>query len=647
MTHKLAVIIVNYNVAFFLEQCLHSVLKACQHVDAEIWVVDNDSKDSSVEMVQKKFPNINLIANKENLGFSKANNQAIRQSNSEYVLLLNPDTLVEEDTFSKIVTFMDDHPKAGGLGVKMIDGKGVFLPESKRGLPTPTVAFYKIFGLSKFFPKSKRFGQYHLGYLDEDETNKVDILSGAFMMMRQSALDKVGLLDEAFFMYGEDIDLSYRITQGGFDNYYFADTSIIHYKGESTKKSSVNYIFVFYNAMVIFAEKHFSNKNAKLFSMLINIAIWFRASISLLRRFISWLILPLLDFGYILGALFGTKIWYESYATIDYSGTKYALAFVAYSFIWVTAMYLRGGYDKPIKIGKNISGLAYGTGLILILYSLLPESLRFSRAIILIGTILSIIIILITRYLYSLILSDYKIQGLHQDAYLIIGKKDELSRVNSMLSGVNIPTNQRKEILIEADESNKKNVLNTLSDFVDFNNIDEVIFCAKDISAQEIIQQMSTIANSKVNFKIAPPESLFIIGSNSSNKSGDFLSFNINAISKPSNVRNKRLLDFGLSALGLLASPLLIWFINNKGKYFSNLFMVLIGKKTLIGYYPEGSNNSTLPKIKPGILPTDYSSNRGQLSKAIMDRSNMLYAKDYAVQNDLQIIMKNWRHMGL
>jgi GT2 family glycosyltransferase len=207
-----------------------------------------------MEMLKEKFPEVQLIENKKNVGFSVANNQAMQIAQGEYFLLLNPDTVVQEDTFVKICDFMDAHPNAGGLGVKMIDGKGQFLPESKRGLPTPFVAFCKIMGLSNLFPKSKKFGRYHLGFLDKNKIHKVDVLAGAFMLMRKSALDQVGLLDETFFMYGEDIDLSYRIQLGGYDNYYFPDTQIIHYKGESTKKSSVNYVFVFYNAMIIFAQ---------------------------------------------------------------------------------------------------------------------------------------------------------------------------------------------------------------------------------------------------------------------------------------------------------------------------------------------------------------------------------------------------------
>jgi GT2 family glycosyltransferase len=210
---QLSVVIVNYNVKYFLEQVLHSAYKAMQGIGGEVFVVDNNSADGSCEMVKRKFPQAILIENKKNTGFSYANNQAIKQAKGQYVLLLNPDTVVEEDCFSKCISFMESHPDAGALGVKMIDGKGHFLPESKRGLPTPEIAFYKMFGLATLFPKAKPFGGYHLGYLDNDEVHQVDVLAGAFMFIRKSVLDEIGLLDEDYFMYGEDIDLSYRITK--------------------------------------------------------------------------------------------------------------------------------------------------------------------------------------------------------------------------------------------------------------------------------------------------------------------------------------------------------------------------------------------------------------------------------------------------
>ena len=280
---KLSIIIVNYNVKHFLEQCLRSINKASKNLDIEIFVVDNNSVDNSIEMVKAKFPNVNTIINKKNLGFSKANNQAIRKAKGEYVLLLNPDTVIQENTLSITIDFLEKNTRAGGLGVKMIDGSGNFLPESKRSLPTPSIAFYKIFGLSYLFPKSRKFGKYHLKYLDQNKIHEIDIISGAFLMTRKKIIDKIGLLDERFFMYGEDIDLSYRIQQAGYQNFYLPTTSIIHYKGESTKKTSVNYIITFYNAMIIFSQKHYPTNTLM---YLIKLAVLIRATGSIIKRII-------------------------------------------------------------------------------------------------------------------------------------------------------------------------------------------------------------------------------------------------------------------------------------------------------------------------------------------------------------------------
>ncbi len=278
---ELTIVIVNYNARHFLELALRAVSKAIVGLDAEVFVVDNNSKDASVQMIKDTFPEVVLICNQENLGFSKANNLGIAQSSGEFVLLLNPDTIVAEDTFVKCLAFMHEQPKSGGLGVKMIDGTGKFLPESKRGLPTPWVSFCKMSGLANLFPKSSIFGRYHVRYLDKDKTHEVPVLSGAFMLLRKSVLDDIGGLDEDYFMYGEDIDLSYQITKAGFKNYYFADAPIIHFKGECTK-DELESVRVFYHAMVIFSKKHF--KQYQLLLYVIRFAIFGRVNFELVYR---------------------------------------------------------------------------------------------------------------------------------------------------------------------------------------------------------------------------------------------------------------------------------------------------------------------------------------------------------------------------
>lgn len=271
----LSVIIVNYNVKYYLEQCLEAVRRASQGLQIEVIVVDNLSTDGSIPYLRERFPGVTFIENKENVGFARANNQAIRMSAGKYVLLLNPDTIVAEYTLSDFIRFMDSHPEAGGAGAYMLRTDGTFAPESRRGLPTPFVAFCKMSGLAALLPQSRVFGRYYMRYLNENEVNEIEIISGACMLLRREALDKVGLLDEDFFMYGEDIDLSYRILKGGYKN-YFLPTRMLHYKGESTEKSSFRYTYTFYQAMRLFFRKHYAHYSF-LVSLPINVAIWVRS----------------------------------------------------------------------------------------------------------------------------------------------------------------------------------------------------------------------------------------------------------------------------------------------------------------------------------------------------------------------------------
>lgn len=282
---KLSVVIVNYNVKEELTFCLSSVQRALQDVEGEVFVVDNHSVDGSCDVVKTLFPWVTLIENAENLGFARANNIAIKKSCGEYVLLLNPDTVVEQDTFSKMLAFMDQHADCGGLGVKMLDGKGQFLPESKRGIPTPWVAFCKLFGLQKLFPKSEKCNRYYLSNISQDSVAEVEILAGACMLLRKSVLDEVGLLDETYFLYGEDVDISYRILQAGYRNYYFPETSIIHLKGASTKKLEVKSVHEFYRSMEIFCERHFTEYN-RLFLLFVKLGINVRMAFAMLGLFV-------------------------------------------------------------------------------------------------------------------------------------------------------------------------------------------------------------------------------------------------------------------------------------------------------------------------------------------------------------------------
>jgi O-antigen biosynthesis protein len=649
---ELSVVIVNYNVKYFLEQCLKSVFISGKNLQLEVFVVDNNSVDGSVQMVTEKFPMVHLITNKENLGFSRANNQAIELARGKYILLLNPDTVVEHDTFEKVIAFMNTTPDAGGLGVKMIDGKGVFLPESKRGLPTPIVAFYKIFGLSALFPKSRIFGKYHLGYLSADKIHPVEILSGAFMLLRKSVIEQTGNLDETFFMYGEDIDLSYRILLQGYKNYYFPETRIIHYKGESTKKSSINYVFVFYNAMIIFARKHFSKQNARMFSFLINIAIYFRASLAILNRFLQKILRPLVDASLIyVGFLYIKNYWELHVLNLErsyYPSTFIDVFLPLYIFIWLFSVYISGGYDRPIKLFRIVRGIGLGTIAILVIYALLPLSLRFSRALILLGSVWALAGMVMVRVLWHLV--RYKNLNIGNDfnkRIAIIGKGKEPERVAMMLrrSGINSFIG-----LVGSDDSQANNPgflgnMTQLNEIIEVYNINELIFCAGEIPARDIISFMSGLKDKPVNFKIAPPESLFIIGSNSIDTFGDFFTVDINAINKTANKRNKRLFDIFIAFILTLTIPVSMLYVKNPFGFIKNILYVLIGRKTWVGYNSH-PDNVQLPSLKKSVLsPADMFSDK-KLDSPTLFNLNTLYAKDFKLENDFRIIRKGYRKLG-
>jgi len=648
---KLSVVIVNYNVRHFLEQCLHSVFKAIGNIPAEVFVVDNNSVDGSCNMAREKFPQVILIENKKNYGFSYANNQAIKQATGEYILLLNPDTVVEETTFEKVSAFMDNTPDAGGLGVKMIDGKGNFLPESKRGLPTPWVAFYKIFGLSRLFPKSKKFGRYHLSFLDENKTHQVDVLAGAFMLLRKTALDKTGLLDEDFFMYGEDIDLSYRITKSGYRNYYFPETTIIHYKGESTKKGSVNYVKVFYSAMAIFARKHFSKGNARFFSFFISLAIWFRALLAVASRFSAALFLPVFDALLIFsGFLFLIPYW----ENLNYNPGYYPPVFLnavvpAYIVFWLSGIFFSGGYRKPVRLVPIFRGLIWGTIAILLAYSLIDEKYRFSRALILLSSGWAVFILSAARVILSILKPGRFRLGLAKTKRIaIIGHKNEAQRVDALLKQSVSGAEVAGFVAIDGSDSGKDYIGNIgqIEEIIRVNKVDELIFCAENLSSGEIIKAMLDLSKLNVDYKIAPPESLSIIGSNSIHTAGDLYVVNVNAISKTRNKRQKRAFDFSAGLAALVLSPVVLWFYRDKSGFLKNIIGTISGKISWVGFIPGAHTHDGLPVLKPGILNPGDLYKGFQLNQAKKIQVNLIYAKDYNLLTDLEIILKNLRTLS-
>jgi GT2 family glycosyltransferase len=631
---KLSIVIVNYNVKHFLEQCLKSVQQAIIAVDAEVFVVDNNSVDGSNEMVKSLFPEVKLIANTENVGFSTANNQAIRESKGEYVLLLNPDTVVPENCFTKLLAFADSKPDLGGCGVYMVDGQGKYLPESKRGLPTPEVALYKMIGLNKVFPKSKKFGKYHLGYLPENESNEIDILSGAFMLMRKKALDQVGLLDETFFMYGEDIDLSYRITEGGWKNYYFADTSIIHYKGESTKKLSTNYVRVFYKAMVIFAEKHYSGGNQKLFKFFINTAIYARAAVAMVTNGVKKFWQPALEALLIFISLYWLKGYWEEHIKRD--NEIYPLEMVTihipyYTASWILSLWFSGSYKKTYDFGLLFRGIILGTAAISIIYGLLPDTLRFSRGIILFGTLLVIAMLLVWRT--ALHFTKYKTLDFaqrHNTKSILVGEQSKWEQVIDMLKSYN--RNYQQLGFVSDKKSDSPQWLGTrnqLKEIIKIYGINEVIFSNDSISTEETMKLMNDMGP-RVNYYTIPADSNFVIGSHSKNGNGLYFGEQIELnLSKQEYRTQKRVFDIFMSLTLIVLAPVAILFPRSRKRLLAS-GTVLVGSKTWVGY---SSSPQNLPQLKPGIYDTAYELKEGNIK--FQENLDLLYAKNYTIGTDL------------
>jgi GT2 family glycosyltransferase len=656
----LSIVIVNYNVRHFLEQCLLSVEKALKGISAEVFVVDNNSVDGSQVMVQEKFSWVKAINNRENVGFAAANNQAIRQAQGKYVLLLNPDTVVEEDTFAKILDFMELHPEAGALGVQMVNGKGEFLPESKRALPTPWVAFYKIFGLAALFPNSRTFGKYHLSYLDSHQNHEVEVLSGACMLLRKKALDKVGLLDEDFFMYGEDVDLSYRIIKGGYKNYYVAETKIIHYKGESTKKGSLNYVLVFYQAMLIFARKHFSANRVSLFMWLIQFAIYFRAALAIGRRLWNQCALPLAEFVLLLATTLGIKYFWEAYYQQSPEHDYYPPIFnwavaPVYALIFILFLFLFGAYRRPFQIRAVILAV-FSSFITIATGSFVFKHFNFSRAIVALLSLAAVPILLTTRALVNYFqCGSFVLTRRFHRRVLLIGQAAEAARVAQLLEHARyyhgevigrvfdggLPPKSTQEIPWIGN-------IYQLEEIVRLYRVDEIIFCNQDLPTFQIIDIMSQFTGRNLHFKIAPPATDYLVGPNSIIAAGSEMQAVLANLEKPEMRIKKRLLEMAVSLSLLLFFPLTFWLYLSPLGALRNLWAVITGSTQLVGYI--NPLDTSLPTLKSGILHPGLLVYRPSQAAGITpEKSGRLdahYAQHYSLSLDLEIVFNGLRWLG-
>ncbi|MBX2814575.1 MAG: glycosyltransferase family 2 protein [Saprospiraceae bacterium] len=608
----------------------------------EIIVVDNASTDRSVEYIRKQTYDcpVRIIENRENVGFSTANNQGIKVAQGEYVLLLNPDTMVRDDTLQASLDYLMAHPEVGALGVKMVDGSGTYLPESKRGFPSLWASFCKLVGLNRVWPRSGIFNSYYRGELRNDEIQNVDVLTGAFFMAPRKLLLQLKGLDEDFFMYGEDIDLSYRITKAGFEVVYFPQTSIIHYKGESTDKSEAAYIRNFYGAMRIFAAKHFSRSTAMMLSLLLGITIALRTGFRWVCRWIGGLLRPALDLVVFTLFLYAfTQIW-ASYYYDDpayYSFASLRLHLAAYASVWIVVMFLSGVYDDVDhdRDRRRLVRVCATTWIIIVLlYAALPEYHRISRALVLFGVPLALAASIMVRFIINFFQSG---SAERPRRIVLMGSEEEEKRLDRVLSAFSTGSDFVGRISLSADD--QKGALGSianLEELCSLHEVSEIVFCMNDVSATQVMESMSRLGP-KYHFRMAPAASVSIISSPSKMYRGlhETVEIGYSIDTKP-NRRGKRLLDLVVSCMLLLLTPILLILGNEPRPFLRNLMAVSLGKMTWVGY--DSSVHDQLPRIRPAVIGISDDALAG-------DMEVFYYARDYRFWFDLERIFINLNHL--
>jgi len=647
---KLSVIIVNYNVKYFLEVCLHSVLKAAEGIDAEVIVADNNSDDGSTAMVREKFPGVVLIENKDNKGFSKANNQGVAIAKGEYILFLNPDTVMPEDFFKKTIAYLDAHPEAGAIGPRLIDGKGTFAPDAKKSFPSLSVALFKTIGLNKIFSRSPFFNKYYAVHVGERQVSPVDVLSGCCMMVRKSAMDKAGgPFDEDYFMYCEDVDLSYRIEKAGYKNIYYPEVDLVHYKGESTRKMSLSYVRIFNEALVTFVKKHYTKKQARLFVLFINIGIILRAILGTLKRALKALHMPLFDALILFLTLWGIKeFWVREVRNLPFPihpASVYA-TFPVYIAIWLLSMYLNGAYDQPYRALKVVRGMLIGTVGVLAYYGLLPPEYRYSRAIIIFTGFGGTVVLLgLHEILYRMgILRFIPYDKLPRKA-VIVAAENAYRQTAAILQQVHYAPEVTGRISPREEKHDALASLPEMKQFLYTTGVNEVIFCINGLSYADVLKEMQ-LCGSEYEYKIHLPGSRSFIGSNSSNTSGDLYTidrrFNLADFAQ---VRNKRLVDIIGSLIFIITFPLTFLLVKHPGTFLGNCFKVLSGSLTWIGY-ATGVPDKYLPQIKKGAMQP-YNILAGyEPSAEVKKQINTTYAEHYSPITDVNLILKNFKYLG-
>jgi GT2 family glycosyltransferase len=621
----LSVVIVNYNVKHFLEHCIQSVKNSSLSNSTEIIVIDNASSDLSQKHINNLFPDVKYVYNDSNKGFSAGCNEGLAIAQGDYLLLLNPDVILSENSLQKCIDFFSKNDKIGGVGVHMIDGSGLFLPESKRGLPTPMVSLIKMTGLGRLFPKSGRLNRYHQSHLDPDMNHEVEVLSGAFLMFPRKVLEKVGGLDERYFMYGEDVDFSYQILKNGWKNFFLGEVKIIHFKGESTKRSSKSYVKHFYNAMRLFAEKNLLKGKSGIARSTIKFGIWLSSLLHSITNIIKPGGLLVCD---ILFLFLGLKLVSVGWAHLFFGNVNYFpnstmwFNFPLYTSVWIISYYFGKGYEqKVLNFGKFMVNVLIGTIVLLAIYGLMPVELRSSRALIVLGMFWALAYGWISR-LVSGQVSSLSLVPIHKYWF---GEKEQMDNWLKTLSN---------------EDSNLVNITRES----EINSLDKqsiLIFEPKFVNYSNIVSIMAKFKN-RLTYFIHSSKSDVLIGSHSKSQQGGKLQKESFKLDEKFHLRNKRMLEVVVSILiPLLIFPLLI--NRNKVKVLKNCLKVIKGKIHWVSYFP-GKNEDFLPIMYAGVIGCKWHIGEAFFTENL-EKLNYLYAKEYSTWKDLYIILRNLRRL--
>lgn len=652
----LSVIIVNYNVRDFLENALRSVFQALNGMEGEVIVVDNASDDGSVEMVRAKFPRAKVIASPRNLGFAAGNNLALREARGRHLLLLNPDTVVQEDTFQTIVRFLDDHPDAGLAGCRILNPDGTLQPACRRSFPTPWVAFTKVSGLSALYPRSRVFGRYNLGYLDPDLSHEVDAISGSFMALRREVYEQVGGLDEEYFMYGEDLDWCWKVKHAGWKVWYVADTRIIHYKGESVRRSEIDEVRTFYQAMRVFVDKHYRGGGPV--GLLLRAGITAREWMAFAGRVARPMRAPALDLALMAASWLAAEyIWFGE--VFRFPGYAYPLVFLAPWLVVAAAMHRMGAYTARKRSLATVAGAVVAGYVLISALTFFFKAYAFSRMVVLISGALNVLLLTGWRLAAFSLSGAARDRGIFGRRSLIVGVDDSgrgvARRLRSSPGGGYdvvgfIDTTSRR--IGEREEGVEiLGSIDNIGKVIQQEKVSEVIFSTDALSYKDILSVIARTKTRSVNFRLVPTSLEVIIGKTHIDRLGDLpfvqIEYRLHLLS---NRFFKRLLDLAAgSALYLTLYPFARGAAGGSllRRRLADLPKVLRGTMSLVG--PTGAANGPHPAGdpaylgKPGLASLADLNGHGGMPADERERYDVWYAKNQSLRLDVEILMKSLR----